>query len=127
MIWGPGTPKREFLHVDDCADALVHLMKVYSAPGHINVGSGKELSILELVRLICDVVGFNGEITCDRSKPDGTPRKLMSSEKLRALGWCPRIKLNDGLRNAYEAFLTERSASQSSRMSGGRGHAQQVR
>ena len=116
-IWGTGTPKREFLHVDDCADALVHIMKLYSATKHINVGSGEDVTILELTRLVCDVVGFKGEITNDRSKPDGTPRKLMSGEKLRALGWGPRIGLKEGLRNAYEAFLTEKPDSESGRLS----------
>jgi len=116
-IWGTGTPKREFLHVDDCADALVHIMKLYSAPEHINVGWGNDVTILELTRLVCDVVGFKGEITIDRSKPDGTPRKLMSSEKLLALGWGPRIGLKEGLRNAYEAFLTEKPDSESGRLS----------
>ncbi len=107
MIWGTGTPRREFLHVDDCADALVHVMTRYSEAEHINVGSGEDLPIIELARLICDVVGFEGEIVCDPTKPDGTPRKLMSGEKLRALGWRPRIGLREGLASAYEAFLAE--------------------
>ena len=105
VIWGTGTPRREFLHVDDCADALVMIMKRYSEAEHINVGSGEDLTIAALARLVCDVVGFKGEIACDLSKPDGTPRKLMSGEKLRALGWRPRIGLRDGLGNAYQAFL----------------------
>ena len=116
-IWGTGTPRREFLHVDDCADALVHIMKHYSATEHINVGSGQDLTILELARIVCDVVGFTGEIECDRSKPDGTPRKLMSSEKLRALRWRPSIGLKDGLRNAYEVFLIEKPDSESDKLS----------
>ena len=116
-IWGTGTPRREFLHVDDCADALVHIMKHYSATEHINVGSGQDLTILELARIVCDVVGFTGEIDCDRSKPDGTPRKLMSGEKLLALGWRPTIGLKEGLRNAYEAFLTENPDSESNKLS----------
>ncbi len=116
-IWGTGTPRREFLHVDDCADALVHLMKFYSAPEHINVGSGHDVTILELARLVCDVVGFKGEIACDRSKPDGTPRKLMSGDKLHALDWRPRIELTEGLRDAYEAFLTEKLDSASGKLS----------
>ena len=106
-IWGTGTPRREFLHVDDCVDALVHIMKSYSRVPHINVGSGEDVNILELARLVCDVVGFKGAITCDRSKPDGTPRKLMSSERLHALGWRPRIGLREGLHTAYDTFLTE--------------------
>lgn len=105
VIWGTGKPRRELLHVDDCADALVHLIKNYSDAGHINVGSGDDLSIDELARLVLEVVDFEGEIEHDLSKPDGTPRKLMSSEKLRALGWCPRIGLRDGIAAAYRTFV----------------------
>lgn len=104
-VWGTGKPLREFLHVDDCADACVHLMKVYSDAEHVNVGSGEDLSILELTKLVCEVVGFEGEIVHDLSKPDGTPRKLMSAEKIRGLGWKPRIGLRDGITDAYQAFL----------------------
>jgi GDP-L-fucose synthase len=104
-VWGTGKPLREFLHVDDCADACVHLMQVYSDAEHVNVGSGEDLSILELTKLVCDVVGFGGEIVHDLSKPDGTPRKLMSAEKIRGLGWKPRIGLHDGITDAYQAFL----------------------
>jgi GDP-L-fucose synthase len=104
-IWGTGTPRREFLHVDDCADALVHVMKVYSEAEHINVGSGEDLPIIELAQLVAGVVGFEGEIVCDLSKPDGTPRKLMSGDKLRALGWRPRISLEDGIRSTYAWYL----------------------
>jgi GDP-L-fucose synthase len=110
-IWGTGTPRREFLHVDDCADALVHLLQVYSEGEHINVGSGEDLPIGELARIVCDVVGFKGEIVYDRSKPDGTPRKLMSGAKLAALGWRPAIPLKEGLASAYEAFLRETATS----------------
>ena len=105
VIWGSGAPRREFMHVNDCADALVYIIKVYSDADHINVGSGEDLPIIELARLVADVVGFDGEIVRDPSKPDGTPRKLMSSEKLRALGWRPRIGLREGITNAYMAFL----------------------
>jgi GDP-L-fucose synthase len=108
VIWGTGTPRREFLHADDCADALVHVLKVYSEAQHINIGSGEDLPINELARLVCDVVGFRGEITHDTTKPDGTPRKLMSGERLRGLGWRPRIGLREGLADAYRAFLAER-------------------
>ncbi|WJH39658.1 GDP-L-fucose synthase [Aliirhizobium terrae] len=104
-IWGTGTPRREFLHVDDCADACVHLMKNYSGETHVNVGSGEDVTILELTQLVCAVVGYEGTIVHDLSKPDGTPRKLMSAQKLRALGWRPRIGLEDGIRGAYAAFL----------------------
>lgn len=104
-IWGTGTPRREFLHVDDCADACVHLMKVYSRDQHVNVGSGEDLTIFNLTRLVCDVVGFGGEITCDTEKPDGTPRKLMAADKIRALGWVPHISLKDGVETTYRWFL----------------------
>lgn len=104
-IWGTGAPLREFLHVDDCADACVHLMKTYSEEEHVNVGSNEDLSILDVTRLICDVVGFSGEIVHDLSKPDGTPRKLMSAAKLRSLGWTPKIGLREGLVATYAWFL----------------------
>src|SRR6185437_8047761 len=86
-IWGSGTPRREFLHVDDCADALVHLMQTYSGEQHVNVGTGDDLSILDLARLVSRVVGYQGEIVRDMSKPDGTPRKLLDVSKLKGLGW----------------------------------------
>ncbi len=104
-VWGTGTPRREFLHVDDCADACVHLMKTYSAETHVNVGSGEDVTILELAQLVSKVVGFQGNIAHDLTKPDGTPRKLMSADKLRALGWSPRIGLEEGITDAYRAFL----------------------
>jgi len=109
IIWGTGTPRREFLYVDDAADALVHLMKVYSGDEHINVGSGEDLTILELTRLVSNVVGFKGEIATDPSKKDGTPRKLMSANKLKALGWQPRTSLNDGLATTYEWYRSSAS------------------
>jgi GDP-L-fucose synthase len=101
-IWGTGTPRREFLHVDDCADALVHLMQVYSGEMHINVGSGTDIPIADLARLVMDVVGLDGELRHDRSKPDGTFRKLMSGDKLAALGWRASIPLDDGVRAVYD-------------------------
>ncbi len=104
-IWGTGSPRREFLHVDDCADACVHLMKTYSDDGHINVGYGDDLTILELAQLVVKVVGFEGKIVHDLSKPDGTPRKLMSADKLRSMGWKPKIDLESGISNVYQAFL----------------------
>lgn len=100
-VWGTGSPRREFLHVDDAADAIVHLLKTYSDASHINVGSGKDLTILELTQLICDVVGFKGELVQDLTKPDGTPRKLMDVSRLLATGWTPKYELRDGLENAY--------------------------
>lgn len=104
VIWGTGTPRREFLHSDDCADALVFLLKNYSGEEHVNVGSGEDITILELTQLVCEVVGFEGKIVHDLSKPDGTPRKLMSADKLRGLGWKPRIALRDGVRASYDWF-----------------------
>ncbi|WP_434729832.1 GDP-L-fucose synthase [Rhizobium binae] len=104
-IWGTGTPRREFLHVDDCADALVFLLKNYSGTEHVNVGSGEDLEIIELARLVCRVVGYEGTIAHDLSKPDGTPRKLMSNDKLKSMGWKPRISLEEGVRAVYEWFL----------------------
>ncbi len=101
VIWGTGTPRREFLHVDDCADALVHVMAHYSADEHINVGSGSDVTIKELARMVADVVGFDGEITHDLARPDGTPRKLMSGDRLAALGWRPRIGLREGVEGVY--------------------------
>ncbi|MBW6426186.1 GDP-L-fucose synthase [Rhizobium sp. XQZ8] len=111
-IWGTGNPRREFLHVDDCADACIFLMKTYSADVHVNVGSGDDLTILELAQLVSDVVGFKGDIVHDLSKPDGTPRKLMSAQKLRSLGWAPRIGLKAGITDAYESFLRYQAESQ---------------
>lgn len=103
-LWGTGTPKREFLHVDDCADALVHLMKTYSEEDHINVGSGSDLSIRELAELVRDVVGYRGEIVTDPSKPDGAPRKLMDVSRLTARGWKARISLDEGVREVYRWY-----------------------
>lgn len=103
-IWGTGTPRREFLHVDDCADACVFLLRSYSGAEHVNVGSGNDISILELTQLVCDAVGFSGDIITDTSKPDGTPRKLMSAEKLRGMGWAPRIDLSEGISATYDWY-----------------------
>ena len=105
VIWGTGTPRREFLNADDCADACVHLMKTYSDYEHVNVGSGSDLTIYELAQLVCDVVGFAGEICRDATKPDGTPRKLMSADKLKAMGWAPQIALEEGISTAYSWYL----------------------
>jgi GDP-L-fucose synthase len=109
-IWGSGTPRREFLHVDDCASALVFLLKNYSGEGHINVGSGTDFTIDELARLIMRVVGFGGSLEHDTSKPDGTPRKLMSNQKLTVMGWSPRIALESGLKTTYQWFLDDQVA-----------------
>lgn len=104
-IWGSGSPRREFLHVDDAADAMVHLLKTYSGNEHVNVGSGEDVTILELAQLVCDTVGFKGRIVTDPSKPDGTPRKLMDATKLKSMGWTPKYDLPNGLRHAYDSFV----------------------
>lgn len=104
-IWGSGTPRREFLHVDDAADAMVHLLKVYSDETHVNVGWGSDVTIRELATHVAAAVGFTGNILTDPSKPDGTPRKLMSADRLAALGWRPRIPLSEGLTMTYRWFL----------------------
>jgi GDP-L-fucose synthase len=103
-IWGSGTPLREFLHVDDLADASVFLMRNYSSAEIINVGSGDEISIGDLARLVSEVVGYTGETVYDRSKPDGTPRKLLDSGRLRALGWEPGVSLRPGIARTYQWF-----------------------
>jgi len=105
MVWGTGTPRREFLHANDCADALVFLMKTYSDEGHINVGSGEDITIDMLTRTIVDLIGYEGNIAHDTSRPDGTPRKLMSNARLAAMGWRPQIALRDGLAATYRWFL----------------------
>lgn len=104
-LWGTGTPLREFMYVDDCADACVFLMKTYSDAEHINIGTGSEISILDLARMVMQVVGYDGEIVTDATKPDGTPRKLMDNTKLHQLGWRPRTDLREGIAKAYAAFL----------------------
>jgi len=105
VIWGSGKPRREFLHVDDLAAACLFLLEKYDSPEIINVGCGEDLSIRELAELICDVVGFQGEIVLDKTKPDGTPRKLLDVTKLKNLGWAPRIPLRDGIARTYDWFL----------------------
>jgi GDP-L-fucose synthase len=102
--WGTGKPRREFLHVDDLASACVLILEKYDSPEIINVGCGEDISIRELAELICDVVGFDGELAWDTTKPDGTPRKLLDVTKLRALGWKPAIPLWDGIARTYEWF-----------------------
>ena len=105
VVWGTGTPRREFLHVDDCASACLYLLEKYDSPDIINVGCGEDVSIRELAELICDVVGFDGELSWDKTKPDGTPRKLLDVSKLRGLGWTPTIPLRDGVARTYDWFL----------------------
>ncbi len=104
IVWGTGKPRREFLHVDDLASACLLLLEKYDSPEIINVGCGEDVSIRELAELICDVVGFNGELAWDTTKPDGTPRKLLDVTKLRALGWKPAITLRNGVASTYEWF-----------------------
>lgn len=104
-VWGSGAPRREFLHVDDLADAAVFLMRNYDSPEIVNVGVGQDIEIRELARMLAEVIGFQGEIVFDPSKPDGTPRKLLDVSRLAALGWNARVSLRDGLRQTYEWYL----------------------
>ena len=107
VVWGSGQPRREFLHVDDLAAACVFLLEKYDSPEIINVGCGEDISIRELAELICDVVGFKGELAWDTTKPDGTPRKLLDVSKVHALGWRHGIALRDGIARTYEWFLKQ--------------------
>jgi GDP-L-fucose synthase len=104
-VWGSGKPRREFLHVDDLASACLFLLQKYDSPEIINVGCGEDISIRELAELICGVVGFDGELAWDTTKPDGTPRKLLDTTKLNNLGWRPAIPLRDGIARTYDWFL----------------------
>ena len=104
-LWGTGTPRREFLFVDDLADALVFLMKRYSGESHVNVGTGEDITIRELAELIARIADYHGEIVYDRSKPDGTPRKVMDVSRLAALGWKAKTPLEEGLRKAYRWYI----------------------
>ena len=104
-VWGSGTPLREFMHVDDLADALVFLLQHYTGHDHINVGTGQEVTIASVAQTIADAVGFTGKLVFDTSRPDGTPRKLMDSQALLAMGWAPRISLSDGLADAHRHFI----------------------
>jgi len=104
-IWGTGTPRREFLHVDDFADACVFILKNYSSPEFLNIGVGQDMTIAEFAQIVADVIGYQGKIRYDVSKPDGTPRKLVDVSRLSALGWKARIPLREGLARAYADFL----------------------
>ncbi|MBB4658948.1 GDP-L-fucose synthase family protein [Parvularcula dongshanensis] len=115
-VWGTGRPRREFMHVDDCADALVHLMANYEDDAPINVGTGKDITIAELAEIIAAVAGFDGPITYDQSKPDGTPRKLTDVTRLFRTGWRPKVELRDGLVTTWNDYLAEVGES----LSGGR-------
>lgn len=104
-VWGSGTPRREFLHVDDLADALVFLLRRYDSAEHINIGSGTDIAIADLARLVCEVIGYDGAIALDSTKPDGAPRKLLDCTRLSALGWQPTIGLREGIADTYRDFL----------------------
>ena len=110
VVWGTGTPRREFLHVDDLADACLCLLDRYDSPEIINIGCGEDVAIRELAETVCQVLGFHGDLVFDTSKPDGTPRKLLDMRKLFGLGWRPKIALRDGIRSAYESFVETRSS-----------------
>jgi GDP-L-fucose synthase len=107
VVWGTGTPRREFLYVDDMADACIHLMKTYSDQELVNIGTGEDITIAEFARVVAATVGYSGGISFDASKPDGTPRKLLDVSRLAALGWRARTSLQDGIKLAYQAFLNE--------------------
>jgi GDP-L-fucose synthase len=111
VVWGSGKPRREFLHVDDLAAACVFLLQKYDDPEIINVGTGEDVSIRELAELICEIVGFKGELTWDANKPDGTPRKLLDISKIRRLGWSPSVSLREGIARTYEWFLKNEARS----------------
>jgi len=110
IVWGTGTPRREFMHVDDLADALVFLLHGYSEAEHINIGTGSDVTIAELAQTVCDVVGYGGTLGFDATRPDGTPRKLMDSGKLTNLGWVPSITLRDGLADAANHLAADMTA-----------------
>src|SRR5262245_47748794 len=107
VVWGTGTPRREFLYVDDMADACVHLMKTYSDIGMVNIGTGEDTTIADFARVVASVVGYTGSIGFDPARPDGTPRKLLDVSRLARLGWRARTSLEDGIRLAYQAYLSE--------------------
>jgi GDP-L-fucose synthase len=104
VVWGTGTPRREFLYVDDMADACVHLMKTYSSAELVNIGTGEDITIAEFARVVADIVGYSGEISFDTTRPDGTPRKLLDVSRLAKLGWRATTSLQDGLTRAYAAY-----------------------
>ena len=107
-LWGTGTPRREFLHSDDAASAILHLIEHYDGDQHVNIGTGEDISIRELAALVAEVVGFDGRVEWDTSKPDGTPRKLLDVSRLKGLGWAPRIGLRDGVAATCEWFTASR-------------------
>jgi GDP-L-fucose synthase len=107
VVWGTGTPRREFLYVDDLADACVHLMKTYSSDELVNIGTGEDITIAEFARVVAATIGYSGEISFDTSKPDGTPRKWLDVSRLAKLGWRATTSLEDGIKLAYQAYLSE--------------------
>ena len=107
MVWGTGTPRREFLYVDDLADACIHLMKTYSNDELVNIGTGEDITIAEFARVVAGVVGYTGTISYDSSRPDGTPQKLLDVSRLAKLGWRARTSLHDGIKLAYQAYLNK--------------------
>ena len=109
-LWGTGSPKREFLHVDDLAKAVVVLLEKYNADDHINVGTGEDVTIKELAETIASAAGFSGDVTWDSTKPDGTPRKVMDVSKIKSLGWAPQISLEEGVRQTVEYYQREKMA-----------------
>jgi GDP-L-fucose synthase len=106
-VWGTGTPRREFLYVDDLADACIHLMKIYSSDELVNIGTGEDITIAEFARLVAGIVGYSGDISFDPSRPDGTPQKLLDVNRLARLGWRARTSLADGIKLAYQAYLSQ--------------------
>ncbi len=110
VVWGTGTPRREFLYVDDLADACIYLMKTYSSPELINIGTGEDITIAEFARVVATAIGYSGEISFDPSRPDGTPRKLLDGGRLAKLGWRASTSLEEGIRLAYQAYLSENQA-----------------
>jgi GDP-L-fucose synthase len=108
-VWGSGNPRREFLHTDDLADACIFLLEHYDQPDLINVGCGQDVTIRELAETVCDVLGFEGTLEFDPTKPDGTPRKLLDIQKIKSLGWSPKIPLREGIADAYDWFIKNQS------------------
>jgi len=105
VVWGTGSPRREFLHVDDLSEACLFLLENYNEPEIVNIGCGEDVTIRELAETVCDVLGFQGELVFDTTKPDGTPRKLLDMSKLFSMGWKPRVPLREGIRGAYDWYL----------------------
>ena len=123
VVWGTGTPKREFLHVDDLADAAIYLMETYSGEEHVNVGTGRDISISDLAQMLKEVTGFGGVLTYDRSKPDGTPRKLLDVARLNRLGWRAKIELRAGLADTYRWFVGPSDGNSRRGISSGQAHS----